>query len=56
MAIEIEITPEMIQAVKQVIESREAYIFVDADFGIEVEDAEAEKIAEAVMRASYNSL
>lgn len=49
-AVEIEVTPEMIQAVKRVIESREAFVYVDEVLGVEVLDDDARIIASAVLR------
>lgn len=48
---EIEITPEMIQAVKHIIESREAFISFDEVLGVEILEEDAKKIVRATILA-----
>jgi hypothetical protein len=53
---QVEITPEMIKAVKAVIESNEAYVYSDIVLGVEVLEEDAEKIIATALLAGGFSI
>lgn len=52
----VNVTPEMIQAVKRVIESRDAFVYEDDLVGVDLSEEDALKIIRAALHAGGYSV